>query len=78
MGLPHHTAVNASPRYRPERDSRTTDPVRFLHDRRLEAERICALWERSRARDAAEQLRYWRDVLQGVDRQIKRLGSPHE
>ena len=73
-----HPGTNDSPRYSPDRDKRITDALRFLHDRRVEAEQMCALWESSRPRDAAEQLHYWQGVSDDVQRHINRLASPHE
>jgi hypothetical protein len=45
-----------SPRYRPDRDKRLRDPRRILHDKLQEADAMIKVWERSHARDAAEQL----------------------
>jgi len=67
--------MNDSPRYRPDRDSRVRDVTRFLHDRRVEAESMIALWERSTKPWAADELRYWRDVLRLIDAQAAALMS---
>lgn len=67
--------MNDALRYRPDRDSRVRDVTRFLHDRRVEAESMIDLWERSTKPRAADELRYWRDVLKDVDRKIDRLQS---
>ena len=67
---PDHDTV-----HRPERDSRVRDATRFLHDRRVEAESMIDLWQRSTKPRAADELTYWRDVLKDVDRKIDRLQS---
>lgn len=58
---------------RPERDGRVTDAKTFLQLRRIEAEKMCELWERSRAPDAADNLAYWKDVLKETEGKIRRL-----
>jgi hypothetical protein len=70
--------MNESPRYRPERDARITDVLRYLHDRRIEAEKMITFWERARKPYAAEELFYWRAVLRDVTSKIERLSSPDE
>jgi hypothetical protein len=70
--------MNESPRYRPERDARVTDVLRYLYDRRNEAERMIAFWERSQKPYAAEELFSWRAVLRDVTSKIERLSAPHE
>ena len=67
--------MNDSPRYRPERDARVSDVTRFLRDRQNEAEAMIALWERSRNRQADDELKHWRKVLSDVERQIRRIGD---
>ena len=80
--LPHHSDMNDSPRYRPERDQRVRAPRRFLHDKLREAEAMIALWERSReagrAPDAAEQWHYWRRKRFDILQLIARLDLPDE
>jgi len=71
--LLYRTGMNDSPHYRPERDRRISDSLRFLHDRRLEAEHMIALWERSPKLWPADELAHWRAVLADVTRKIARL-----
>jgi len=67
---PDHDTV-----HRPGRDRRVRDASRFLHDRRVEAESMIALWERSTKPRAADELRYWRDTLRLIDAQAAALMS---
>jgi hypothetical protein len=70
--------MNDPPRYKPERDRRVSDPLRFLEDRQREAVAMIALWNRSTKSWACSELWHWQRVLEDLDRQIDRLFSPDE
>jgi hypothetical protein len=72
--LPDRTGPDDSPRCRPGRDTRVSDPVRYPRDRLREADAMIAFWERSpKPHVAAEELRYWRRKRLDVLQQIARL-----